>query len=110
ESSILKAFDGKTRTRLIAAFQDVPYRLCCTATPAPNDIAELANHCEFLGVMTRAEMLATFFVHDEDGWRLKGHAQDAFYRWLASWAFTLNRPSDIGYSDKGFILPRLTVK
>src|SRR3972149_5320624 len=85
ESSILKAYDGKTRTRLIRAFAETPYRLCCTATPAPNDIAELANHCEFLGIMTRAEMLATWFVHDEDGWRLKGHAHEAFYRWLVSW-------------------------
>ena len=110
ESSILKAFDGKTRTRLIAAFQATPYRLCCTATPAPNDIAELANHCEFLGIMTRAEMLATFFVHDDAGWRLKGHAHDAFYRWLASWGMFLRRPSDLGFSDDGYELPPLTIE
>ncbi len=110
ESSILKAYDGKTRTRLIQAFHDTPYRLCCTATPAPNDTAELANHCEFLGVMTRAEMLATFFVHDEDGWRLKGHAQTAFYRWLASWGMFLRSPSDIGESDAGYLLPPLTIQ
>ena len=109
ESSILKAFDGKTRTRLIQAFGATPYRLCCTATPAPNDIAELANHCEFLGIMTRAEMLATFFVHDEDGWRLKGHAHEAFYRWLASWGMFVRRPSDLGFSDDGYILPPLTI-
>lgn len=110
ESSILKAYDGKTRTRLIAAFQDTPWRLCCTATPAPNDIAELANHCEFLGIMTRAEMLATFFVHDETGWRLKGHAAEAFYRWLASWGMFLRRPSDLDFDDAGYVLPPLTVE
>lgn len=110
ESSILKSYDGKTRTRLLQAFRDTPYRLCCTATPAPNDTAELANHCEFLGVMTRVEMLATFFVHDEDGWRLKGHAHQAFYRWLASWGMFLRSPSDIGESDVGYILPPLTIQ
>ncbi len=76
ESSILKAFDGKTRGRLIETFKHTPYRLCCTATPSPNDIAELANHAEFLGLMTRAEFLATWFVHDDAGWRMKGHAAD----------------------------------
>lgn len=109
ESSILKSLDGKTRSRLIAMFQATPYRLCCTATPAPNDIAELANHAEFLGVMTRAEMLATFFVHDEDGWRLKGHAHERFYRWLASWGIFLRRPSDLGFSDEGYLLPDLEI-
>lgn len=109
ESSILKSMDGKTRTRLIEMFQDTPYRLCCTATPAPNDIAELANHCEFLGIMTRAEMLATFFVHDEHGWRLKGHAHEAFYRWLATWGMFLRRPSDLGFADNGYVLPRLSI-
>ncbi len=109
ESSILKAFDGKTRGRLIAAFKDTPYRLCCTATPSPNDIAELANHAEFLGLMTRAEFLATWFVHDDQGWRMKGHARVPFYRWLASWAVALRTPSDIGYSDVGFVLPPLTI-
>ncbi len=114
ESSILKAFDGRTRTRLIEAFQRTPYRLCCTATPAPNDTAELANHCEFLGVMTCAEMLATFFVHVDEGegrqtWRLKGHAHAAFYRWLASWGMFLRRPSDLGFSDEGYDLPLLRI-
>ncbi len=109
ESSILKSFDGKTRTRLIAAFRDTPYRLCCTATPSPNDIAELANHAEFLGLCTRAEFLATWFVHDDQGWRLKGHARQPFYRWLASWAIALRTPSDIGYSDDGFTLPSLSI-
>lgn len=110
ESSILKSFDGKTRTKLIEIFQGVEYRLCCTATPAPNDITEIANHAEFLGVMTRQEMLAAYFVHDDDGWRLKGHATDAFYRWLASWGMMLKTPSDIGFSDDGYQLPPLNVE
>ena len=110
ESSILKAFDGKTRTKLIAACQHVKYRLCCTATPSPNDIAELANHAEFLGLMTRAEFLASWFVHDDEGWRMKGHAVQPFYRWLASWAIALRSPADLGFSDEGFKLPKLTIR
>ena len=110
ESSILKSFEGKTRTALIAMWQDTPYRLACTATPAPNDIAELANHAEFLSVMTRVEMLAAFFVHDDDGWRLKGHAREAFWRWLASWGMSVRAPSDLGYEDDGYALPPLTIE
>jgi DNA methylase/Helicase conserved C-terminal domain/SNF2-related domain len=109
ESSILKALDGKTRQKLTEMCAGVPYRLCCTATPAPNDIAEIANHAEFLGVMTRAEMLSAFFVHDDQGWRLKGHAEQAFYRWLASWGMSVRKPSDLGYNDDGYILPPLTI-
>lgn len=109
ESSILKALDGKTRQRLTEAFAETRYRLCCTATPAPNDIAEIANHAEFLGVMSRVEMLAAFFVHDDEGWRLKGHATDAFYRWLASWGMSVRKPSDLGYADDGYDLPPLTI-
>lgn len=109
ESGILKSFTGKTRSKLIELFADTPLKLCCTATPAPNDIAEIANHAEFLGIMTRVEMLASFFVHDDDGWRLKRPARKPFFRWLASWAMSINRPSDIGYSDDGYILPPLAV-
>jgi hypothetical protein len=109
ESSILKSADGKTRSKLIQQFAQTPYRLCCTATPAPNDIAELANHAEFLGILTRTEMLAMFFVHDDQGWRLKGHAREPFYRWLASWGMSLKRPSDLGYDDTGYDLPGLTI-
>lgn len=109
ESSILKSFDGKTRTALIEAFKETPYRLCCTATPSPNDIAELANHAEFLGLMTRAEFLATWFVHDDAGWRMKRHAVQPFYRWLASWAIAIRKPSDIGFNDAGFELPPLRI-
>ena len=110
ESSILKAFDGKTRTKLIQAFENTPYKLCCTATPSPNDIAELANHAEFLGLMTRPEFLATWFVHDDQGWRMKRHAVTPFYRWLSSWAMALRRPSDLGYDDHGFALRPLTIR
>jgi superfamily II DNA or RNA helicase len=109
ESSILKNFEGKVRSFLIAAFKDTPYRLACTATPAPNDIAELANHAEFLGIMKREEMLAAFFVHDDTGWRLKGHAREPFYRWMASWGMSLKRPSDLGYADNGYALPPLEI-
>src|SRR3990167_4051273 len=110
ESSILKSFDSKTRNLLISAFQETPYRLACTATPAPNDFMELGNHSEFLGVMTRPEILAMFFVHDggeTQQWRLKGHAQDVFWRWLCSWAVMIRKPSDLGYKDTGFTLPPL---
>jgi DNA modification methylase len=115
ESSILKSLDGKTRTLLLDEFTAIPYRLCCTATPAPNDLTELANHAQFLGVMNRVEMLATFFVHDSersgaDGWRLKGHAKDAFWRWVAQWAVYIRRPSDLGYDDGAFKLPALNIR
>lgn len=115
ESSILKALDGKTRQKLTEMFQQTPYRLCATATPAPNDIAEIGNHSEFLGIMPHHEMLASFFVHgdmgkgERQGWRLKGHAEEAFYRWLASWSMAVRTPSDIGYSDDGYVLPPLTI-
>lgn len=112
ESSILKSHDGKTRTTIIDAAQSVPYRLACTATPAPNDHMELANHCEFVGAMTRSEMLATYFVHDgssTQSWRLKGHAVDDFWRWVATWAVWVRTPEDIGYANDGFDLPPLNV-
>jgi DNA modification methylase len=109
ESSILKALDGKTRRKLTELFVDVPYKLCCTATPAPNDITEIANHSEFLGVMTRMDMMAAFFVNDDNGWRLRGHAEEPFYRWLASWSMSIKKPSDLGYDDGDFILPPLNV-
>ena len=110
ESSILKSLDGKTRGLLISEFQNIPYRLCCTATPCPNDIAELANHSAFLGIMTRAEMLATFFVHDENGWRLRGYAAESLWKWLVSWGCYLRKPSDIGFEDDGFNLPGLSIE
>ncbi len=110
ESSILKNVEGKTRKRLTDSLAVVPYRLACTATPAPNDVAELCNHAEFLGVMPRAEMLAAFFVHDEIGWRPKGHAIGPMYEWMATWSVALRRPSDAGYSDEGYDLPPLNIE
>lgn len=118
ESSILKAFDGQTRNDLIAAFKDTPYRLCCTATPSPNDITELANHAEFLGLMTRPEFLATWFIRIDQGqrttthhgWRMKRHAIEPFYRWMASWAVAIRSPRDLGYDDTGFVLPPLSIQ
>lgn len=110
ESSILKGFDGKTRKALTDWAESIPYRLCCTATPAPNDYMELGNHAEFLGVMTLLEMLATFFVHDggdTSKWRLKRHAEKEFWKWMCSWAVAIRKPSDLGYSDEGFVLPEL---
>lgn len=109
ESSLLKNVDGKTRQMLTKRFAGVPYRLACTATPAPNDVAELTTHAEFLGLMSRAEMLAAYFVHDEDGWRLKGHGAEPMYAWMATWATAMRRPSDIGYSDEGYDLPPLSI-
>lgn len=113
ESSILKSYTGKYRNDLIEHWGNIPYRLACTATPAPNDFMELGNHAEFLGVMTRAEMLAMFFVHDggeTQKWRLKGHAQSEFWKWICSWAVMLRKPSDLGYEDGDFILPKLDIK
>lgn len=110
ESSILKNYTGSTRTLVIDMFGQTPYRLACTATPAPNDIAEIANHAEFLGVMTRRGMLASFFVHDQDGWRIKRPARKPFYRWMASWGMYIRKPSDLGYSDDGYNLPPLTIE
>jgi DNA modification methylase len=110
ESSILKAFDGKTRKWLTEYAQNIPFRLACTATPAPNDYMELGNHAEYLGVMKATEMLSMFFVHDggdTSKWRLKKHAADAFWKWLASWAVAIRKPSDLGYEDGKFVLPQL---
>lgn len=112
ESSILKNFTSKTRTEIIDLFAETPYKLSCTATPAPNDYMELGNQAEFCGVMSRTEMLATFFVHDggdTSKWRLKGHAQDAFWEWLATWAVVLTNPADLGYPGDGYSLPKLEI-
>lgn len=110
ESSILKNTDGHYRTKLIEACQSIPFRLAATATPAPNDFMELGNHAEFLGIMSYTDMLATFFVHDggdTQKWRLKGHAENEFWKWMASWAVMLRKPSDLGYPNDGYDLPPL---
>jgi hypothetical protein len=110
ESSILKSVDGHYRTRLIEECARIPFRLAATATPAPNDFMELGNHAEFLGVMSYTDMLATFFIHDggdTQKWRLKGHAENEFWKWMASWAVMLRKPSDLGYPNDGYDLPPL---
>lgn len=109
ESSILKQSDGKTRTMLIEHFKDVPHRLACSATPAPNDPEELTNQAEFLGRMSRSHMLAAYFIHDSDGWRLKGHGKAPMMRWMAEWAVALTKPSDVGGEDDGYNLPGLKI-
>lgn len=109
-SSILKSFDGKTRNLLIEQCAQVPYRLAATATPAPNDFNELGNHAEFLGVMSYTGMQSIFFTHDggDTGtWRLKGHAEQDFWRWMCSWSVLLRKPSDLGYDDGAYDLPEL---
>lgn len=111
ESSILKSTDGKYRNRLIEECSTIPFRLAATATPAPNDFMELGNHAEFLGVMSYTDMLATFFTHDggeTQKWRLKGHAETEFWKWMASWSVMLRKPSDLGYANDGYDLPKLT--
>jgi len=112
ESSIIKNFDGKLRGQIIEMFRDTSYRLACTATPAPNDYMELGNHSEFVGAMTRTEMLSMFFVHDggeTQKWRIKGHAQDKFWTWVCSWAVLIRKPSDLKYEDSGFNLPPIYI-
>ncbi len=103
ESSILKSYTGKTRDAIIERFKSTPYKLACSATPAPNDHMELGNHSEFLNVMSRTEMLSMFFVHDggeTSKWRLKGHARDKFWEFVSGWAAVFTKPSDIGYEEK----------
>lgn len=130
ESSILKSLSGQTKKRLIQMFKNIPFKLCCTATPAPNDYTELGNHAEFLNVCTMQEMLAMFFINankehtfiykntiiikkgsNKGGteWRIKHHAEDPFFRWLSKWAIIMTKPSDLGYEDDGFILPELKI-
>ncbi|MCU0894789.1 MAG: DEAD/DEAH box helicase [Rhodospirillales bacterium] len=127
ESSILKSFDGQRRNEITAFMRKMPYRLLCTATAAPNDYVELGTSSEALGYLGHMDMLNRFFVNDnstsdtkghwrgfhaprafiQQQWRFKGHAEDPFWRWVASWARALRRPSDFGFEDDGFILPPL---
>ena len=108
ESSILKAYDGKTKRAIVDFADTIPYRLACTATPAPNDLTEIINHAEFLGIMRENEVKALFFTQDGNStteWRLKGHARQDFWRWVATWCVALRTPADVGYDDDGFQLP-----
>lgn len=110
ESSCIKHHDAKTLRTLLRAFRDTPFKLCATATPAPNDWTELGTHAEFLGICTRQEMLAEFFTHDGGDtsvWRLKGHARHVFWRWVCSWGALVRRPSDLGFDDSAYLLPPL---
>ena len=113
ESSILKSFTGSVKRQLVESFAATPYRLACTATPAPNDHMELGNHSEFLGVMKSNEMLSRWFINDAarvGSYRLKGHATDDFWAWVASWAVCLSSPSDMGGDDAGYQLPPLDIR
>lgn len=110
ESSILKSFSGKIRTDILDRFSHTPFKLACTATPAPNDYMEIGNHAEFIGSMSRSEMLSMFFVHDggeTSKWRLKGHAESLFWEWMASWSVFITNPKDLGYTAIGYDLPLL---
>src|SRR5690606_19284183 len=113
ESSIIKHHDSRSFGYLTEAFAETPYKLCATATPAPNDWTELGTHAEFLGVCSRPEMLAEFFVHDAantQDWRLKGHARELFWQWVASWAAVVRSPFDIGFNGERYRLPALMVR
>lgn len=112
ESSILKSFTGATTRKLISTFRRTPFRLACTATPAPNDHAELGQHSEFLGALSQSQMLVRWFLHDSADtgtWRMKGHAVEDFWNWVSSWARCVSKPSDLGFSDDGFVLPEMTM-
>jgi superfamily II DNA or RNA helicase len=111
ESSILKSFAGQTRNRLMEAFGHCHYKLAATATPSPNDHMELGNHAEFLGILRQQEMLSQWFINDtstaSQEWRLKGHAVEDFWQWVASWSRCATLPSDLGGDDTGYILPEI---
>lgn len=112
ESSIIKNFTGTTTRRLMEFGGAIPFRLACTATPAPNDHMELGQHCQFLGVMRSNEMLSRWFLADQSEmgrYRLKRHAVNSFWNWVASWARCAEKPSDLGGDDTGYNLPPLNL-
>lgn len=131
ESSILKSLSGVTKKKLIEKFNKITFKLCCTATPAPNDFIELGNHTAFLGICSQQEMLSMFFINANkehtfinDGkiftrkgtnkggqeWRLKHHAESKFFEWMAKWSITMTKPSDLGYKNDKFNLPSLNIE
>lgn len=113
ESSILKAYTGATKRMILEMFESTPYKLACTATPAPNDHLELGNHAQFLNVMQSNEMIQRWFINDTmsaGAYRLKRHAETDYWRWVTSWAVCISKPSDLGYSDAGFDLPPLEIE
>ena len=120
ESSILKNFDGARRQEITEFMKRLPYRLLCTATAAPNDYIELGTSSECLGEMGHTDMLGRYFINDQKvispmrgrfgadkGWRFKGHSEMQFWQWVCSWAKAFRKPSDLGYDDHSFILPKL---
>lgn len=112
ESSCIKHQDTRTFAQLLDLFDETPFKLCATATPAPNDWTELGTHAEFLGICSRQEMLAEYFVHDggeTQVWRLKGHARGQFWKWVSAWGAMVRTPSDLGYDDTAYNLPALRV-
>ena len=112
ESSILKNFQGKTKKMLIDAFSNTRYRFCFTATPSPNDIMEMGNHSEFLGQMKFKNMLSMYFINDMDTvqkWRIKGHAEHSFWKWVSTWAACVTSPEDLGFCQDGYKLPELNI-
>lgn len=110
ESSILKGRDSKTSSLIINLFRKTPFKLCCTATPSPNDHMELGQHSEFLGGMTYLEMLAMYFVHDggeTSKWRLRKHAEDDFWKYVSSWSMAIDNPETLGFNSDGYNLPEI---
>lgn len=112
ESGRIKSYTSSFRNTVIDLYLKTPYKLCCSATPAPNDYPELGNTSEFLGVLTMGEMKSMFFINDTSdtsaAWRLKGHVvNNKFWEWLSSWCVMIQKPSDIGFDDTGYILPEL---
>jgi superfamily II DNA or RNA helicase len=113
ESSIIKNFEGKIKKQLFEYFKNTEYKFAFTATPSPNDPMELGNHSEFLNYQSRLEMLATYFINDQDHtskWRLKGHAIDKFYESVSKWAIMLTNPRDIGFEMSGYDLSEIIYK
>ena len=112
ESSILKSFTSKSQQILTDMFIKTPYKLLCTATIAPNDYTEIGTSCEFLGIMSRSEMLATYFIHDGGNtskWRLKRAGVNKFWEWFATWAIYFDSPADLDYKNDGYDLPKLNI-
>ncbi len=112
ESSIIKNFQSKTLKILLSEFSKTPYKLCCTATPSPNDFTELGTHAEFLEIRSHSEMLAEFFINDmklANKWRLKGHCKYIFWKWVSSWGALIRNPSELGYDGSTYDLPQLNV-
>lgn len=112
ESSILKGQNGEYRKMITKFAANIHFRMTASATPSPNDHMELGTQCEFLGVLTRTEMLATFFTHDggeTSKWRLKGHGRSEFWKWLSTWAIAVRKPSDLGFDDTGYDLKPLNI-